>query len=345
MVGKISSRKAEHIEICLNYDVSFKKKSTGFESLQLVHNALPELNYSEIDTRVEFLSKELSFPLMVSGITGGFEAAEGINEKLARVCQKVKIGLGLGSQRQVLENSNYLRSFSIVRETAPEIPIVSNIGAAQIVQDFNLSAIKRIINLVKADALAIHLNPLQEVLQPEGDPNFKGVLQAIVRLVQALELPVIVKETGAGISGVVAQRLVDAGIQYIDVAGAGGTSWAAVEYHRSSHKELAKKFWDWGLPTAWCLLEVTKVKGVKIISSGGIKDGIDIAKSIALGADMTAAARPLLKILFAQGEEGLTDTLRKWQKELKTTMFLTGCRTIKDLKNAKILDNSGKIIK
>jgi len=345
MIEKISSRKAEHLDICLNNDVSFKTKKTGFESLHLVHNALPEINFSDVDTEIEFLGKRISFPLMISGITGGFREAEEINAKLAQISQEARIALGVGSQRQILENPLYLRSFSIVREKAPDIPIIGNIGAAQIAKDFDLDQIRRIIDLIEADALAVHLNPLQEVLQPEGDTDFRGVLEGIKRLVKELEVPLIVKETGAGISGEVAQKLADVGVQYIDIAGAGGTSWAGVEYYRSDNKQLAERFWDWGVPTAWCLLEVAKVRGIRIISSGGIRDGIDIAKSIALGADLAGAARPFLQALFSQGEEGLAGMIRAWRQQFRIAMFLTGSQTVGGLKKVRVIDNSGRDVK
>jgi len=336
---KISTRKAEHLDICLSNEVGFREKTTGFERLHLVHNALPELNFEEINTSTTFLGKSLELPLMISGITGGFRGAEAINAQLATVCEARKVALGLGSQRQMLEDSRHVRSFSIVREKAPSIPIVGNIGAAQVAKSLPLDALRRLIDAVGADALAIHLNPLQEVIQPEGDRDYRGVLQGIERLVKSLEVPVIVKETGAGISREVAQRLFEVGVRYIDVAGAGGTSWAGVESYRTPNRHLAEKFWDWGIPTAYSILEIRQIPDLHIIASGGIQGGIDMAKALALGAELTGAARPLLKALMEQGEEGLVRLLDEWHLELRTAMFLTGSPNLQALRKVRVVND------
>lgn len=335
MSYSISARKAEHFEICAKRDVEFKEIGTGFDSIQLKHCCLPEINFSAIDTHTAFLGKTLSHPFMISAMTGGFKEAENINKILAEVCSENKIALGLGSQRQLLESSHYLKSFRVVRDTARNIPVIGNIGAAQIITLENRKSVLKLVEIIEADALAIHLNPLQEVLQKEGDTNYTGVLEGISELVKLLPIPVIVKETGAGISKKEAQALKSAGVRIIDVSGAGGTSWAAVESYRNSDSDLARTFWDWGTPTVQCLKEVTQIKGISVIASGGITSGIDLAKALVLGADMVGAARPLLNVIHSKGKTGLNQIIQLWHKQLKTVMFLTGCSKIENLRNVE----------
>ncbi|MCK9408800.1 MAG: type 2 isopentenyl-diphosphate Delta-isomerase [Bacteroidetes bacterium] len=332
-----SSRKRDHVELTVNKDVSFRKKTAGFEEWEFVHNALPEINRSDIDTAVKFLGKNISFPLMISCMTGGYREAETINRQLAEVCEEFHLAMGVGSQRQVMEASTYHSSFSIARTVAPSIPLVGNIGAAEVAQLKDVSPILTLAELIRADAFAVHLNPLQELLQPEGNTNFRGVLNGIEMLVKQLPVPVIVKEIGAGISKDVAERLVNAGVRYIDVAGAGGTSWAGVEILRRSANERSSlnSLWDWGNRTTDALQEVVPIKqtvnGLTVISSGGITSGMECAKSIALGADMTAAARPLLKILMEDGKKALRNRIEQWIDECTAVMFLTGVSTVKNL--------------
>lgn len=329
----ISSRKQEHISICMDHDVEYQNLSTGFEKVLLSHCALPEINFEDIDTTTTFLDKTLSFPLMITGMTGGHENAKKFNQQLIEICEDEKIALGLGSQRQALGNDQYLESYQIVRKIAQKVPIIGNIGAAQIIAQKQRSEVHKLVESLEPDALAVHLNPLQEILQPEGDFNFKGVLNGIEKLIKLLPIPVIVKETGAGISGAVALRLKEIGVKILDISGAGGTSWAAVEYFRTKEKEIARKFWDWGIPTVQCLKEVSRISGLKIIAAGGIRDGTDMAKSIVLGADLSGAALPFLKTLIEKGPTGVKELIRVWRKEFKITMFLTGCRKIQSLKN------------
>jgi isopentenyl-diphosphate delta-isomerase len=343
-----SSRKQQHVTITLNEDVSFRTKTTGFERWDLVHNALPELNLSDIDLCTSFLGKNVALPFIVSSMTGGYKEAERINRQLAEVCAHKKIALGVGSQRQALEDARYHRSFSIVREVAPDIPIFGNIGAAEVVKLKNASQILQMIDLIRADGFAVHLNPLQELLQPEGDTNFRGVLLGIEMLVKSLPIPVMVKEIGAGISAQVAQRLIDIGVKIIDVAGAGGTSWAGVEIVRGDHEKGKKGrettnleiFWDWGIPTVDALRAVSVLKSespwVKVIASGGISNGMDIAKSLALGADYTAAARPILIALAHGGIKSVLRLIEEWEWELKSVMFLTGSRSIAELQKQRV---------
>ena len=340
---RTSSRKQQHVEITLSKDVSFRDKTSGFERWEFVHNALPELDFSDLDTSVAFLGKRLSLPLIVSSMTGGYKDAERINRGLAEVCAERKLAMGVGSQRQAIENVMFHRTFSIVREAAPEIPIFGNIGAAEVARMKDVSSVQRLVDLIRADGFAVHLNPLQEFLQPEGSANFRGVLKGIEMLVRSLRVPVIVKEIGAGISAGVAQRLVDAGVRIIDVAGSGGTSWAGVEILRRNgvarrknrRASFAEAFWDWGIPTVDAIRQVAALKSrtrsLSVIASGGIHGGMDVAKSIAMGADLAGSARPLLKVLEARGATGLVEELGRWEMELKGAMFLTGSRTLADL--------------
>ena len=334
------SRKKQHIDVTLTRDVRFRGKTTGLEHLEFVNNALPELDFSEVDPSVQFLGRTLQLPLMISCMTGGYAGALKINRNLAEVCEELQIAMGVGSQRQALEDSTYHRTFSVVREVAKNVPVVGNIGAAEVVT-LNLDAAKKMVDLVRADAMAVHLNPLQEFLQPEGTPKFRGVLTGIERLVNGLPVPVIVKEIGAGFSGDVARKLLNVGVRYIDVAGAGGTSWAGVETLRRKSREVALKFWDWGIPLSVALGELAGMKknGEKftLLASGGITSGIDAAKCIALGADLTASARILLITLRKRGTRGLKELLRTWGEELRGVMFLTGSRTIADLQRASLV--------
>jgi len=362
--NKTSSRKREHIDIVLNHDVVFKNKTNGFEEWEFVHNALPELNFSEIDTSTVFLGKSLSLPLMISCMTGGYRGAESINRQLAEVCEEKRIAMGVGSQRQAMEDKTFHKSFSIVREVAPTIPVIGNIGGAEVARQFgeqagkpNFDQLREVIYLIRADALTIHLNPVQELLQLEGSPNFRGVLRGIERLVRELDVPIIVKEVGAGISAEVAKRLIDVGVRIIDVAGAGGTSWAGVEILRRRDGEgLIKQFWDWGIPTAKALLQLVplkrsiksnnvkrgtsskrQVQGLFVIASGGIQDGVEVAKSLALGADLAASARAMLKALHDGGKKNLVQKVEEWERELRSVMFLVGAKNIQALKKVKMV--------
>jgi isopentenyl-diphosphate delta-isomerase len=335
-----TSRKKQHVDIVLSRDVSFKTKTTGLDELEFVNNALPELNYSEVDTSIQFLGRSLALPFMVSCMTGGYAAALRINRELGEVCEEKGIAMGVGSQRQALEDPQYHKTFSVVREVAPSVPIVGNIGAAE-VASMTLDSARRLIDLVRADAFAVHLNPLQEFLQPEGNTDFHGVLDGIARLVQGLPVPVIVKEIGAGISAAVARRLLDVGVRYIDVAGAGGTSWAGVETLRRRDRSVARQFWDWGIPTAVAIRDVACLKSqgqsFTLIASGGITSGMSAAKCLALGADLVASARPVLEALYRRKKTGVRRLLDTWAQELRGAMFLTGSRTITDLQHAQLV--------
>lgn len=337
----IASRKSEHIRICLNEEVQFKNKTTGFEEYDFIHCALPEMRLEEVDTATDMFGKPLSFPFFIGAMTGGWKGAEAINKSLAQVCKSEGIGIEVGSQRSILvEDKRYIDSYRVVRTTAPHALIIGNIGAVQIVQYKNIDIIKQLVEVIEADAFSIHLNPLQEILQSNGDFDFKGVLSGIEKVVRSLEVPIIIKEVGCGISTQVARQLAEVGVEYINVAGAGGTSWAGVESYRNN-QELAERFWDWGIPTVESITMVNQVKGVKIIASGGINDGIDIAKALALGSECCSSALPILKILKQKGEKGAIDTIREWRQQLMLTMFLAGCSTIGELQQKNVLIRLG----
>jgi isopentenyl-diphosphate delta-isomerase len=330
-----SSRKQQHVALVVQKDVRFKSKTTGLEKYAFVHNALPEIAVAEVDPSTEFLGKRLRFPLMISSMTGGYPGAKKINRELASFCADMGLAMGVGSQRQALEDTLHHDSYAVVREVSSDIPVVGNLGAAEVAKLREADKIRRLVDLIRADALAVHLNPLQELVQPEGDPDFHGVLRGIELLLRTLPVPVIVKEIGAGISRDVAVRLLDVGVRYIDVAGAGGTSWAGVEALRSPDREFAERFWDWGIPTATAIRRVAQLKQngrrFTLIGSGGIQSGRDIAVAIALGADLTGSARPLLQAFVTRGPHGLRAAFTAWAKELRAIMFLTGARTIADL--------------
>lgn len=350
---RTSSRKQEHVELTVARDVSFQSKSAGFERWEFQHNALPELDFSDVDPSTTFLGKTLSLPLVISSMTGGYEDATRINRQLAEVCAEKRLGMGVGSQRQALEDTRFHRSFSVVREVAPAIPVFGNIGGAEVAKLKDASKVKRLADLIQADGFAVHLNPLQELLQPEGNPEYRGVLKGIEMLVRELTIPVIVKEIGAGISLSVAKRLVDVGVKIIDVAGAGGTSWAGVEILRRTKgkrkrtqagKEAEQSFhsfWDWGIPTVDALRQVcslkTQVSTLAVIASGGIRSGLDVAKSIAFGADLAGAARLMLQALETGGMKTLLEKITAWDLEIRGAMFLTGCRTIADLQQQHLM--------
>ena len=340
--GSTSNRKKEHLELCLTDKVSFKLKTNGFENYEFKHYAITEVDINKIDFRSKFLGKKINFPFLISCMTGGTDEANNTNAQLALVAENIGIPIGVGSQRQALENEKYSNSFQIVRKNAPNVPILSNIGAAQIVQLKSISSLHKIIDLVEADALVIHINPLQELLQDEGEINFKGLLKKIKMIVNKINLPVIVKEVGSGISYEAAIKLLNVGVQGIDVAGAGGTSWAGVEILRSK-KNKNNQFWDWGLPTSFCIKEVSKLKKKYkfiLIGSGGISNGLEAAKALALGADLFASARPVLIKLSEEGAKGTEDFINGMFDEIKQIMFLTGSKNLKELRYKKLIQRN-----
>jgi len=301
---RTSSRKKQHVELVLTRNVGFRRKTTGLERLEFIHNALPEIDLDEVRTGTTFLGKPVDLPLIVGSMTGGYADALAINRVLRR-CARPS-GSPWGRQSAPDNGGRDLPAHLYGRPgSRPSIPVMGNIGAAEVATMTTADPARRLVEMLGADGFWVHLNPLQELLQPEGSPRYRGVLAGITMLARALPVPVLVKEIGAGISADVARRLLDAGVRHIDVAGAGGTSWAGVEILRGKRKAAAAGFWDWGIPTADALRAVASLKAsygqFTLIGSGGIASGMDMARAIALGADLVAAARPLLQTLKSGG--------------------------------------------
>lgn len=331
---RLDSRKADHIRINLEENVQ-SALSTGLEKYRFQHTALPELNLNEIDLGQTIFGKYLQFPILISSMTGGTEQAERINLVLAEAAQATGVAIGLGSQRIAIEQPERIRTFQ-VRRVAPDILLFANLGAIQLNNGYGVDECRRAVEMIEADALILHLNPLQEALQPEGDINFRGLLEKIATVCRQLPIPVIVKEVGWGISEKIAQQLKSAGVAAIDVAGSGGTSWSQVEMHRIANDHLtaiAAEFRNWGIPTAESLIQVRKCKpGILVIASGGLRSGIDIAKSIALGADLGGMAGPFLRAAVS----GLNETVEKIQeiaRTIRVCMFASGIANLQELKN------------
>lgn len=335
-----SKRKQEHIELCLTDDVAFKKKSNGLDNYEFLHFASTETELSKINFKTKFFTKKINYPFLISCMTGGTIKAESINAQLAESANELNIVLGVGSQRQALENDKHHKSYRIIRQKAPAIPILGNIGAAQLVLSKSLKEMQSLVDLVEADAFVVHLNPLQELLQEEGQPFFKGLKKKIEKIVTQLSVPVIIKEVGAGISYRCAKDMLECGVKGIDVSGAGGTSWAGVELLRSKQDFAPNNLWDWGLPTSFCIKEVYRLKqkySFYLIGSGGINSAEECAKSFALGADITASARQVLQTLDKSGVSGVTQQIKSWFDDIKKIMFLTGSQNLSDLRKNKII--------
>jgi isopentenyl-diphosphate delta-isomerase len=299
----------------------------------LEYKTLPEINKKEISLKTEFLGKKFSAPVYSEAITGGAEESIKINKDIAAACEELGLGMGLGSMRAMLEKPS-LKETYYIRDVAPTIFLAGNIGAAQLLK-YSSSEIEKALKEIKADALAVHLNAAQEALQKEGDTDFKGILKAISSISSKLKKPVFVKEVGHGISYSVAKALAKTKIKAIDVAGAGGTSWTGIDSLRGN-KELGETFWDYGISTAESIVQCRKAFKGPIIASGGIRTGLDIAKAIALGADLGGMALPVLKAQQSGGKEGVKKYLEKVIEELKISMFLSGVKNIKELKKVKI---------
>lgn len=332
-----SSRKLDHIRICLEKPV--EAEARPFEDLVLVHRALPEIDDKEIDTSCSFLGKRLKAPLIISAMTGGHPEVKEINVRLAEAAQEVSVALGVGSQRAALEDRSLEDTFSAVRDAAPDVPIIGNIGAVQLKRS-GPEILERLAEMIDADAVAVHLNFLQESIQPEGDKDASGVLEAI-RSVSCGSVPVIVKETGAGISHEAASDLVRAGVKIIDVSGAGGMSWSGVEAYRAAEigdldlEQMGRLFWNWGVPTPVSIVEC-KAAGAEVISSGGVRSGLDVAKSLALGASMAGTALPMLAPA-TKSKKAVVKAMKAYQRALRISMFLTGCEDLSQLYGSPIV--------
>jgi isopentenyl-diphosphate delta-isomerase len=341
-IEQIRQRKKEGIDIPLNSQVQGKKNSTLLEDVVLLHSALPELDYDNVDLGTTFLKAKFSAPIIIDSMTGGTDEATIINKRLGQIAEKYGLGMGLGSQRAGLRSEKLVESYSVARTVAPNAFLIANIGGAQLAEGLTKEEVFRIIKMIDANALAIHLNPLQELIQPEGEPKFAGVLTKIQDLIDAVDIPVIVKEVGSGISDEVAIRLEQIGTNCINIAGSGGTSWAGIEKIRADNVhdyikgELGKLFWDWGIPTALSILMTSRKVKIPVIASGGLRNGMEIAKSIVLGADMGAMAYPFLK-KASESEEQLDEFTQLVIAQLKSTMYLVGSKDIKSLKNTRYI--------
>ncbi|WP_204103451.1 MULTISPECIES: type 2 isopentenyl-diphosphate Delta-isomerase [Spirulina sp. CCY15215] len=338
------TRKADHLRICLEEDVQFRKNTNGFDRYRFLHTCLPELDYNEIDLSTTFLGKTLGSPFLISSMTGGTEQAKIINYRLAEAAQTYKLAMGVGSQRIAVEKPEVTDTFA-VRNIAPDIPLFANLGAVQLNYTYGIDECLRAVDILEADALIFHLNPLQECIQTNGDKNFKGLLDKIEKICSKIPVPVIAKEVGNGISPQMAQYLVNAGISAIDVAGAGGTSWAKVESERANNamqRQLGRTFADWGIPTAECLVGIRNLyPKLPAIASGGLRNGLDGAKAIALGADLVGLAFPFLQAA-SDSPEAIDNLVQLLQAELKTVLFCTGNGTIAELKQSNTLQNDHK---
>lgn len=336
-----SSRKLEHVRIVLDEDVAAKGIIAGFASYLLPHEALPELDLASIDLHTHFLGKSLAAPLLISSMTGGASDVAHLNMALAEAAQSLGLAMGVGSQRAAIQDAQQAHTYQ-VRKVAPHILLFANLGAVQLNYGYGINECQRAVEMIEADALILHLNALQEAVQPEGNTNFSGLLGKIEQICRALEVPVIVKEVGNGISASTARRLVDVGVQVIDVAGAGGTSWSEVErfrQHTEAGQRVAAHFADWGIPTTEAIRQVrATLPDIPLIGSGGIRSGVDMAKAIALGADLVGSAKPALApALHECGAQAVVDVLNEYLAELRIAMFCSGCANIAALKRIQML--------
>ncbi|GAB4332928.1 MAG: type 2 isopentenyl-diphosphate Delta-isomerase [Leptolyngbyaceae cyanobacterium] len=337
--AETQTRKADHLRICLEEDVQFRETTSGLERYRFVHCCLPELDLHDVDLTTHFLGKTLSSPLLISSMTGGTEQAEMINFRLATVAQQYGLAMGVGSQRVAIEKPEVAKTFAI-RSVAPDTLLFANLGAVQLNYQYGIDECRKVVDLLEADALILHLNPMQECVQTKGDTNFRGLLEKIAVLCEKLPVPVIAKEVGNGISGIMAEKLIQIGVSAIDVAGAGGTSWAKVESERARderQRRLGATFADWGLPTAECITSIRAIAPtIPLIASGGLRNGLDAAKAIALGANLAGMAMPFLQAA-QESEAALHNLVEILLAELAITLFCTGNATILDLQRSGVL--------
>jgi len=333
MGSDIERRKADHLDLCATDAVAFKERTTLLEHVRLVHQSLPELALADVDTSITLFGKKLRFPIVIAGMTGGHERAAEINRGLAAVAEARGYGFGLGSQRAMQEHPE-LRATYGVRDVAPTTLLLGNIGVVT-ARDLSTDDVRGLVTAVDADALCVHMNPAMEIVQPEGDRDFRSGLATFERLVNELGLPVVAKETGNGISTLTATRLFAVGVRAIDTSGAGGTSWVGVETLRAAGDErrLGEAFWDWGIPTAVSILSSVRA-GHVVIATGGIKSGMDVARSIALGATAAGIARYAYQAYVEGGERAVHTYFDAVEAELRACLLLTGSASIRELQNA-----------
>jgi isopentenyl-diphosphate Delta-isomerase len=337
---RTASRKSEHVNIVLGEDVAAKGIYTGFAAYRLPHDALPELDLAGIDTTTTLLGKPMRAPLLVSSMTGGAHDVARINLALAEAAETLGLAMGVGSQRSAIRDEQLAYTYQ-VRRVAPSIPLLANLGAVQLNYGYGVDECRRAVEMIEADALILHLNALQEAVQPEGNTNFKGLLKRIEQVCMQVGVPVIAKEVGNGIGARVARRLAEAGVWAIDVAGAGGTSWSEVERFRHSSAggaRVAGAFAGWGIPTAEAIRQVRAVlPDMTLIGSGGIRSGVDIAKAIALGADLCGTAKPALgPAVEERGAVAVIEGLQAYMTELRIAMFCSGCGDLAALRQVEL---------
>jgi isopentenyl-diphosphate Delta-isomerase len=338
--GLHERRKAEHIQINIEEDVSFNKLTSGLERYFFLHQALPELDLAQVSTETTFLGKRLRTPLLISSMTGGTAEALEINRTLATAAQETGMAMGLGSMRAAIEDPKLANTF-YVRDVAPDIPLYANLGAVQLNYGYGIDECRRALEMCEADALILHFNALQEAVQPEGDGNFGGLLSKVETICRHLEVPVIAKEVGWGFAEATARRLAAAGVAAIDVAGAGGTSWSQVEMYRAPdarHARVAAAFIDWGIPTAVSIQMCRRAApGLPLLASGGIRDGIDVAKCIALGATAAGFAGDFLRAAVKDGVAGVVEMSQIITRQLQVAMFSSGVADLATLAKTKLL--------
>jgi isopentenyl-diphosphate delta-isomerase len=325
-------RKAEHIQLSL--DDRMQLQGHFFDAYHFEHQALPELDLQEIEISTRFLEKAVDAPLLISCMTGGTGDAVRINRHLAEAAEETRIALGIGSQRKALEDPSQAESFK-VRRWAPTVPLLANLGAVQLNYGYGLDECRAAVEMIEADALVLHLNPLQEAIQPEGQCNFADLISKVGHVVEGLEVPVIVKEVGSGIGRSLAKRLWDVGVRIVDTAGVGGTSWARIEGARARDVEIGELFAGWGIPTPSSIRQLREVGGLQIIGSGGVSNGLDVAKAIALGADIAGMAQPFL-IAADQSTEAVVGKVRRTTRELEISMFCAGARDLDALQQIEL---------
>lgn len=327
------SRKDEHLAICLEGGVEARGVTTGFERVRLPHRALPELDLEEVQLETPLLGKKLRAPLLIAGMTGGTPRAAAVNRVLAAAARRTGVGLGLGSARALLERPDVAWTFDVREEAGSETLVVANLGAAELLRGRGATDLERLVDTCRADALALHLNALQEAVQPEGSPRFRGLGARLEEVVPALRFPVLLKETGSGLSEEDARVALACGAAGVDVSGAGGTSWARVEGRRATRSRLGETFAGWGIPTAESVVRCRRVlpPGRLVIASGGIKDGLDAAKALALGADAVSVARPFL-VAASEGEDALVRAIEQLVAEMRVALFCAGARDVAALR-------------
>lgn len=332
---RISVRKADHLDLCTDGNVAFRTKTNLFEQVGLVHDALPELATHEVDLSCTFAGKSLRAPLFIAAMTGGVDRAEQLNKDLASVAEELGIGFAFGSQRPLLTKG--IRQGYEVRDVAPGALVLGNIGVVQAAAT-PTEALAELVHTCGADALVVHLNPAMEVVQPEGDDDFRGGLDTIARLVEELACPVVVKETGCGLSRSVGERIRSVGVEWVDTSGAGGTSWVAVEANRATgmQKALGEAFWDWGIPTAASVAQLSGL-GLGICATGGLRNGVQVAQAIALGARCGGIARVFLQAHAAGGRQGVLETAQRVIDEIRVATLLCGARNLAELREKPLM--------